>query len=182
MFCQSDEVARIWKERELDLTLNESIAAIEAWGKLGKVEEAEAVFEMMLQKWKKLSSRPYNALLKVYMNHKLLTKWEEFVKRMGDSGCWVGPLAWDALVRIYLGAGDVEKADTILHKAAQHSSTGMKHCRHSGQLKQFEILIRAYINTKSPVYGFRERMKAENMFPNKAFAQLLAQVDAFRER
>ena len=117
----SDEVAKIWKECELDPTMSECIAAIKAWGKLGKVEEAEAVFEMMLQKWKKLSSRHYSALLKVYVNHKLLTKGMEFVKRMGDSGCWVGPWAWDALVRIYLETGNVEKAASILHKAAQQN-------------------------------------------------------------
>nr|POF19703.1 pentatricopeptide repeat-containing protein, mitochondrial [Quercus suber] len=140
----SDEVARIWKECELDLTLNESIAAIEAWGKLGKVEEAEAVFEMILQRWKKLSSRPYNALLKVYLNHKILTKGEEFMKRMGDRGCWVGPLAWDALVRIYLGAGNVKKADSILNKATQQHRGKIKQKRFVGgkymELAQFLIM------------------------------------------
>jgi pentatricopeptide repeat protein len=205
----SDEVAKIWKECELDPTMSECIAAIGAWGKLGKVEEAEAVFEMMLQKWKKLSSRHYSALLKVYVNHKLLTKGKEFVKQMGDSGCWVGPWAWDALVRIYSDTGDVEKAASILHKAAQQNSVRplfntymvvmedyakrgdihnteklflrMKQSGYTGRLKPFEILIQAYINAKAPVYGLRERMKAENVFPNKAFAQQLAEADVFRK-
>ncbi|XP_030966579.1 pentatricopeptide repeat-containing protein At1g80270, mitochondrial-like [Quercus lobata] len=206
----SDDVDRIWKECELDPTMNECMAAIEAWGKLGEVEKAEAVFEMMLQKWKKLSSRHYSALLQVYVNHKLLTKGKEFVKQMGDIGSWVGPLTWDALVRLHLGAGDVEKADSILHKAVQKNKVRplfstykvvmeeyakqgdihnteklfhrMKQSGYNGRLKPHEILIQAYINAKAPVYGFRERMKADNIFPNKAFAQRLAQADPFRKR
>lgn len=209
----SDEVARIWRECGLDPTINECIAAIEAWGKLGKVEKAEAVFEMMLQKWKKLSSRHYSALLKVYVDHKLVTKGKELVTQMGDSGCWVGPLALDALVRLYLGAGDVEKADSILNKAAaaaqqnrmrplyntymavmeEYAKRGdihnteklfhrMKQSRYiTGRLKPFEFLIQAYIKAKAPAYGLRERMKAENVFPNKAFATQLSQADGFKE-
>lgn len=205
----SDNVARIWKECELDPTLGQCCAGIKAWGKLGKVENAEAIFEMMLQKWKKLSSRHYTALLEVYVNNKLVTKGKDFVKQMGDSGCLIGPFAWDALVRLYLGAGDVEKAESILHKAAQqkrtrplfntymvvmkhHAERGdihntekvfhrMKRIGYHGRLKPFEILIQAYINAKAPAYGFRERMKAENIFPNKTFAAKLAKADAFRK-
>ncbi|KAG7945926.1 hypothetical protein I3843_14G012100 [Carya illinoinensis] len=204
---KTDEVARIWKECELDPRMSECIAAIEAWGKLGKVEEAEAVFEIMLQKWKRLSSRQYCALLKVYVDQKLVTKGKEFVKRMEDSGCWVGPLAWDALVRLSLIAGELEKADSILHKAAQqnrerasfstyivvmeqYAKRGdvhnaeklfhrMRQCGYTGRLKPFDILIQAYINAKVPAYGFLERMKAENIFPNKAFSLQLAQADPF---
>lgn len=203
----SDEVARIWKECELDPSMRECIAAIEAWGKLGKVEEAEAVFEIMLQKWKRLSSRPHCALLKVYVDQKLVTKGKEFVKRMEDSGCWVGPLAWDGLVRLCLIAGEVEKADNILHKAAQqkrgkppfstymvlmehYAKRGdihnaeklfcrMKQCGYTRRLRPYDVLIQAYINAKVPAYGFRERMKAENIFPNKAFALQLAQAEPF---
>ena len=117
----SDNVAMIWKECELDPSLRECFAGIQAWDKLGKVENAEAIFEMMLQKWKKLSSRHYSILLKVYVNHKLVTKGKDLVKQMGDSGCWIGPFTWDALVRLYLASGDVKKADSILHKAAQQN-------------------------------------------------------------
>jgi pentatricopeptide repeat protein len=206
----SDDVARIWKECELDPTLRECSAGVKAWGKLGKVENAEAIFEMMLQKWKKLSSKHYSELLEVYVDHKLVTKGKDFVKQMGDSGCWIGPFAWDALVRLYLGAGDVEKADSILNKAAQQTRTRplfntymvvmeqyakrgdihntekvfhrMKQLQYAGRLKPFEILIQAYINAKAPAYGFRERMKAENIFPNKACAAQLAKADAFRKK
>lgn len=73
------------------------MAAIEAWGKLKKVEEAEAVFDLMLTIWKQHSSKQYNAPLKVYANCKLLTKAEDLVKRMPDSGYRVGPLPWNEL-------------------------------------------------------------------------------------
>ncbi|KAE8009052.1 hypothetical protein FH972_005509 [Carpinus fangiana] len=177
----------------------------EAWGKLGKVENAEAIFEMMLQKWKKMSSRHYSVLLEVYVNHKLVTKGKDLVKQMGDSGCWIDPFTWDALVRLYLASGDVEKADSILHKAAQQNQARplfntcmvimeqyakrgdihntekcflrMKQFGYTSRLKPFDILIQAYINAKSPAYGFLERMKAEKLFPNKAFAAQLEKVD-----
>ncbi|KAE8038442.1 hypothetical protein FH972_010953 [Carpinus fangiana] len=206
----SDNVAMIWKECELDPSLSECSAGIQAWGKLGKVENAEAIFEMMLQKWKKLSSRHYSVLLEVYVNHKLVTKGKDLVKQMGDCGCWIGPFTWDALVRLYLASGDVEKADSILHKAAQQNQARplfntcmvimeqyaergdihntekwfhrMKQLGYTSRLKPFDILIQAYINAKSPAYGFLERMKAEKLFPNKAFAAQLAKVDAFRKK
>ncbi|KAL7169256.1 hypothetical protein ACSBR2_034322 [Camellia fascicularis] len=206
---KADEVGRVWKVCESNPNPDECMAAIEAWGKLNKIEEAEAVFERMLKTWKKLSSKHYSTLLKVYANHKMLAKGKDLVKRMADSGCRVGPLTWDALVKLYVEAGEVEKADSILQKAAQqnqmkplfssymsimdqyanrgdvHNAEKMFHrMRQSGyvgRLRQFQTLIQAYINAKSPAYGMRERMKADNIFPNKAAAGQLVQVDAFRK-
>ncbi|THG10152.1 hypothetical protein TEA_009858 [Camellia sinensis var. sinensis] len=206
---KADEVGRVWKVCESNPNPDECMAAIEAWGKLNKIEEAEAVFERMLKTWKKLSSKHYSTLLKVYANHKMLAKGKDLVKRMADSGCRVGPLTWDALVKLYVEAGEVEKADSILQKAAQqnqmkplfssymaimdqyanrgdvHNAEKMFHrMRQSGyvgRLRQFQTLIQAYINAKSPAYGMRERMKADNIFPNKAAAEQLVQVDAFRK-
>ncbi|KAA8537351.1 hypothetical protein F0562_026962 [Nyssa sinensis] len=205
----ADEVRRIWKVCELNPKIDECMAAIEAWGKLGRIEEAEAVFEKMLQTWKRLSSRHYSTLLNVYSHHKLVTKGKEFVKRMGDSGCWLGPLSWDALVKLYVEAGEVEKADSVLAEATQQNHTKplfnsymvvmdqyakqgdvhntekllfrMRQCGYTGRLKPYEVLLQAYINAKAPVYGFRERMKADNVFPNRLFATQLAQADAFRQ-
>ncbi|KAK9267007.1 hypothetical protein L1049_021402 [Liquidambar formosana] len=204
---KSDEVGRVWEACELNPKIDDCIAAIKAWGKLGKIEAAEAVFEKMLQTWGKLSSRHYSALLKVYVDHKQLSKGKELVKQMGDSGCWVGALTWDALVRLYVEAGDVEKAESILQKAAQqnrmrplfntymivmdqYAKRGdvhnteklfhrMRQCGYTGRLKPFELLIQSYINANAPAYGFRERMKAENVFPNKSFAAQLARANRF---
>ncbi|OAY40209.1 pentatricopeptide repeat-containing protein At1g80270, mitochondrial [Manihot esculenta] len=206
---KADEVGRIWKVCESSPRLEECIAAIEAWGRLKKVDEAEAVFDRMLTTWKKLSSRHYAALLKVYANHKMLGKGKDLVKQMSDSGCRIGPLTWDALVKLYVQAGEVEKADSILQKAAQQNQLKpmfssylaimdqyakkgdvhnaekmfhrMKQVGYVARLRQFQTLLQAYVNAKAPAYGMRERMKADNLFPTKGLAAQLAQVDAFRK-
>ncbi|KAG0476110.1 hypothetical protein HPP92_012951 [Vanilla planifolia] len=204
-----DDVRRIWNVCEHNPRLEECLAAIEAWGNLGNIEEAEKVFEKMMNSWKKLSSKYYNALLKVYANHKLLSKGKELAKRMSDSGCRIGPLTVDALVKLYVLAGEVEKADSILHKALDqnqikplystyicvlekytergdiHNAEKMfhrlRHMGYVGRMRQYQLLLQAYINGKTPAYGFRERMKADNIFPNKAVLAQLHAVDAFKK-
>ncbi|CAL9108927.1 pentatricopeptide repeat-containing protein At1g80270, mitochondrial-like [Musa acuminata AAA Group] len=203
-----DDVGRVWKVCEANPRLDECLAAIEAWDKLGQIETAEEVFENISKKWK-LSSKYYNAMLKVYANNKLLTKGKELVKRMSNSGCRIGPLTWDALVKLYVEAGEVDKADSILQKAAQqnqnrlllssymavmdhYSNRGdvhnaekifhrLRQVGYIGRMRQYQSLLQAYVNAKTPAYGFRERMKADNMFPNKALAAQLAAIDAFKK-
>ncbi|XP_022767891.1 pentatricopeptide repeat-containing protein At1g80270, mitochondrial-like [Durio zibethinus] len=205
---KADEVERIWKVCESNPRFEEYLAAIEAWGKLSKIEEAEAVFDRMLKTSKKIRARYYAALLKVYSNHKMLQKGKDLVKQMADNGFQIGPLTWDALVKLYVEAGEVEKADLILQKACQqnqikplfssftvvmdqyskrgdiHNSEKMLHrmrqAGYAARFRQFQSLVQAYINAKAPAYGIRERMRADNIFPNKALATQLAQVDAFR--
>ncbi|XP_044509259.1 pentatricopeptide repeat-containing protein At1g80270, mitochondrial-like [Mangifera indica] len=206
---RADEVGRVWKFCEANPRLDECVAAIEAWGRLKKIEEAEAVFDRMLKTWNKLSTRHYTALLKVYANHKMLSKGKDLVKQMADSGCQIGPLTWDALIKLHVEAGELEKADSILQKAAQknqlkpmlssymvimeqYAKQGdihnteklfhrMRQVGYVSRLRQFQTLIQAYIKAKAPAYGIRERMKADNIFPNKALAAELVQVDAFRK-
>lgn len=48
------------------------------------------------------------------------------------------------------------------------------------RFRQFETLI-PYLNSKAPVYRMRDRLKADNFFPNNALAENLAQVDALRK-
>ncbi|KAM7258872.1 hypothetical protein ACFE04_014613 [Oxalis oulophora] len=206
---RADDVKRIWKHCEATPRLEECMAAIEAWGKLNEIDEAEAVFSKMIKTWKRPSSKHYNALLKVYANHKMLNKGVNLVKQMADKGCKIGPLIWDALVKLHVEAGEIEKADTILQKAIQqnqmkpmftsymvimdqyakkgdiHNSEKIFHrMRQAGyvaRLRQFQTLLNAYINAKAPAYGFRERLKADNLFPTRALAADLAKVDAFRK-
>ncbi|PKI50838.1 hypothetical protein CRG98_028745 [Punica granatum] len=204
-----DEVKRVWEVCERSPRANECVAAIEAWGKLKRVEEAEAVFDRMAKTWKKLSATQFSALLKVYANNKMLMKGKDLVKRMADSGCRIGPLTWDTIVKLYVEAGEVERADSILHKAAQqkimkpmyytymtimnqYSKRGdvhnaeklfhrMRLSGYTSRITQFQSLLQAYINAKTPAYGMRERMKADNLFPNKAVAAQLVQVDPFKK-
>ncbi|GAU17874.1 hypothetical protein TSUD_330000 [Trifolium subterraneum] len=204
----ADEVGRVWKVCETQPWLEECLAAIEAWGKLGKINEAEAVFERMSKKWK-LTSKNCSVLLKVYANHKMLTKGKDLIKRMADSGCRIGPLTWDALIKLYVKAGEVEKADSVLQKAVlqnqvkplfssyiiiqeQYAKRGdihntekiffrMKQVGYAPRIRQYQVLIEAYINAKVPAYGIRDRLKADNIYPNRNLANMLIQVDGFRK-
>ncbi|XP_038719607.1 pentatricopeptide repeat-containing protein At1g80270, mitochondrial-like isoform X1 [Tripterygium wilfordii] len=206
-----DEVDRVWKVCESNPSRDECMAAIGAWGSLNKIDEAEAVFERMSKACKKLSSRHYSSLLNVYANHKMLTKGKDLIKRMADScGCRIGPFTWDAIVKLYVEAGEVEKADSVLQKVTQqnqmkpmfcsymaimneyakrgdiHSAETMFHrIKQAGYVSRvvmFNVLMLAYINAKAPAYGMEERMRADNIFPNKnkGLAAQLAQVNAFR--
>lgn len=205
----ADEVGRIWMFCEQNPRLEECMAAIEAYGKLKKIKEAEAVFDKMFKTCKKLTSTHYSPLLKVYANNKMLAKGKDLVKKMSDGGCRIGPLTWDALVKLYVEAGEVEKADSILVKAAQNSQMKpmfssyiaimdqyarrgdihnaekmlhrMRQVGYVARIRQFQSLIQAYIIAKRPAYGIRERMKADNVFPNKALAMQLPLVDGFRK-
>ncbi|CAN1173487.1 Pentatricopeptide repeat-containing protein At1g80270, mitochondrial [Linum perenne] len=75
---KADEVGRVWKVcEESSPQLEDCAAAIKAWGKLNRLEEAESAFELMEQKWGKqnlISSRQYSAMLNVYANNKMLKK------------------------------------------------------------------------------------------------------------
>ncbi|XP_073154396.1 pentatricopeptide repeat-containing protein At1g80270, mitochondrial-like [Henckelia pumila] len=206
---REDEVGRIWKVCESNPNIEECIAAIEAWGQLKKIDNAEAAFDKMLEKSKRPNSKHFSALLRVYANHKMLTKGKELVKRMGETGCTVGPLTWDALVKLYAGAGEVEKADSILEKVvsqkkgrplftsyfaimdgyakkgdvhnAEKLFLKIKQAGYVPGLSQYYSLLQAYTKAKVPAYGFRERMKADNVFPNKALIMQLDRVSTVQK-
>lgn len=207
----TNDVSRIWNYCKSDPTMLECEAAIRAWGKLGKVEDAEAVFEMAMQKFKGPSSRLFSELLRVYALNDQILKGKVFIERMRLSRCWSGPLVWDGLVRFYVKAGDVEKAASVLSKAAERQCGGavrplfrsymvvmeqyancgdvhntekwfhkMRQCGYTGRLRPFQILIQAYLKADTPAYGIRERMKAENVSPNKEFSMQLTKIDELK--
>ncbi|KAI7739322.1 hypothetical protein M8C21_029389 [Ambrosia artemisiifolia] len=201
------DVIRVWDVCKSNPQFDECMQAIDAYGKLNKVEEAEAVFDQAPVKFKR-SSKLYAKMLKVYANNKMLSKGKNLVKQMAESGCQIGPLTWDSLVKLHIEGGEIEKADSILRRVSEqnrikpffetyllimdqyakkgdiHNAEKMFHrMRQDGyvsRMKQYHCLLRAYINAKTPAYGFRERLKADNIFPNKALAEQLDQVDAFK--
>ncbi|KAE8697760.1 Pentatricopeptide repeat-containing protein [Hibiscus syriacus] len=175
---KADEVERIWKVCESNPRFEECMAAIEAWGKVGQIEKSEAAFDGQLATSKKLPAKCYTKLLKVYSDHKMVQKGKDLVKRMDDNGLKIGPLTWDALVKLYVEAGELEKADSILQKACQQKESKPLFASFMAVMEQYAK--RAYKNGKAPAYGIRERMKADNIFPNRYLAAQLAQVDAFR--
>uniref|UniRef100_A0A0A9DX64 PROP1-like PPR domain-containing protein n=1 Tax=Arundo donax TaxID=35708 RepID=A0A0A9DX64_ARUDO len=207
---KNDEVERIWQVCEANPRLDECLSAIEAFGRLGNVEKAEKIFENMFVTWKTLSSKYYNAMLKVYANQNLLDKGKELIKRMDEDHIRVGTPALDALVKLYVDAGEVEKADSILHKLAmknkikpQYNSylmlldsyakkgdvhnaekvfNKLRQMGYNGRIRQYQLLLHAYLHAKAPAYGFKERMKADNIFPNSAVASLIAATDPFTKK
>ncbi|CAL9241371.1 unnamed protein product [Arabidopsis halleri] len=206
---REDEVKRIWKICESKPYFEESLAAIHAFGKLNKVQEAEAIFEKIVKMGRRASSNTYSVLLRVYVDHKMLSKGKDLVKRMAESGCRIEATTWDALIKLYVEAGEVEKADSLLDKASKQSHTKlmmnsfmyimdeyskrgdvhntekvflkMREVGYTSRLRQFQALLQAYINAKAPAYGMRDRMKADNIFPNKSMAAQLAQGDPFKK-
>uniref|UniRef100_A0ACD5VNK3 Uncharacterized protein n=1 Tax=Avena sativa TaxID=4498 RepID=A0ACD5VNK3_AVESA len=207
---RKDDVQRIWQVCEANPRLDECLSAIEAFGKLGEVEKAEKVFESMLARWKTLSSKFYNALIRVYANQKLLDKGKELLKQMEENGVRIGVSTLDSLVKLYVEAGEVDKAESILYKLSQrnrmkpqyssylmlldsYSKKGdihnsekvfnkLRQMGYSGRVRQYQLLLHAYLHAKAPAYGFRERMKADNIFPNSVIATLLAATDPFNQK
>ncbi|KAG1365503.1 putative Pentatricopeptide repeat-containing protein, mitochondrial [Cocos nucifera] len=174
---KAEDVGRIWKVCEANPPhLMECLAAIEAWGKLGHVENAEEVFDNMLKTRKNLSSECYNALLKVYTNHKLLSKGKELAKRMSDAGCSIGPSTRDALVKLYVEAGELAKADSILQKVAQWNLVMPLYSSYMAMLDQYSK--RGDIHNAEKIF---HRMKADNVFPNKQMTAQLKAIDPFKK-
>ncbi|KAL1202514.1 Pentatricopeptide repeat-containing protein [Cardamine amara subsp. amara] len=204
-----ENVRRLSRFVDQNLRYDNCIAAIKAWGKLKEIEEAEAVFERLVEKYKIFPMLSYFALMEIYTENKMLAKGKDLVKRMGNAGIKIGPSTWHALVKLYIKAGEVGKAELILERATkdnkmrplfisymaileEYAKRGdvhntekvfmkMKRASYAAQLMQYETVILAYLNSKTPAYGMNERMKSDNVFPNKTLAAKLAQVDPFKK-
>ncbi|KAF8043669.1 hypothetical protein BT93_A1860 [Corymbia citriodora subsp. variegata] len=205
---KADDVRRVWAICMPKPTVTEFAAVMEAWAKLKDIKEAEATFNLMMETGCRIPSKTYTVLLKMYVDNKMPNKAKDVVRRMSDSGCVIGPLIWDALVRLYVEAGEVEKADSFLQKAVKknpqkpmyssmiaimeeyakrgdvHKSEKIFHqirqAGYPGRAQLFRFLIMAYINAKAPAYGLWERMKADDIFPDKNLVRQLALVNPFK--
>ncbi|XP_062223855.1 pentatricopeptide repeat-containing protein At1g80270, mitochondrial-like [Phragmites australis] len=200
-----DDVARIWKLCT-EPKLEDFLAAIEAWGKLGRIEQVEETFEALLKTSPKLTSKYYNAMLKVYAGNELLAKGKEFLERMCFSGCPNGPLTWDALVKLYVNSGELEKANSFLLNVTEenpdrnplfgsyiillkaYAEKGdvrnaemifdrLKKIRYPGRTPPYGFLLEAYVNAEVTPHGFRERMRADNVCPSKPVIEQLKRLD-----
>lgn len=207
-----DDVERVWKACGVNPTMDESLAIMWAWANLGKVEEAEKVFDEMSKQYRKLPQKCYNVLLSIYANKKMPDKAKALMNRMSDENIRTGPIALDRLVAIYVKEGDVEKADSMLQSWVQknqkmqnkpmyqtymilleayakkgdyHNAEKMlylaRQIGYSGRLRMYELVLSAYINAKVPAYGFRDRLRADNMFPNKNLTEMLFAVEPFKK-
>lgn len=207
---KEEDVERIWnlcKERPRS---DECSAAIVAWGNLGRVDRAEKVFEQVYAYRSKLNLKSCNALLKIYAKHKLLAKGKKLIKKMSDEGCYFDRFTWDCLVQLYVAAGEVEKADSLLHKLMEKSPhtpfyttymcllliygargdihnaekifDELRKCKYGGKLLMYQSLLEAYINAKTPAYGFRERMVFDGIYVNGNIASMLQTIDSFKKK
>ncbi|CAN8259211.1 unnamed protein product [Cochlearia groenlandica] len=206
-----DNVRRLCKFVEETLRYDNCISAIKAWGKLKEIEEAEAVFEKLVKKYKLVPMLPFFALMEIYTENKMLEKGKDLVKRVANAGIQIGPSTWHALVKLHVKSGEVGKAVSILDKATKadnkvmrpmfttymavleeyarrgdvHNSEKvflkMKSAGYAAQLTQYDTVLSAYLNSKTPAYGISERMKADNVFPNKSLAAKLASVNPFKK-
>ncbi|KAI3937861.1 hypothetical protein MKW92_035931 [Papaver armeniacum] len=178
---KADQVERIWKLCESDGRVDDYLAAISAFGKVGSVEKAEEIFEKRIKSEKNFSYK-----------HKLLAKGKDLVKRMESASHPLDRFVWDTLVKLYVDAREVEKADSVLQKAMQqgggdiHNTEKIFHhlkqqSGHVSKIWAYQSLLQAYTKAKVPAYGFRERMMADNLIPNKFVAGQLAQVDSFKK-
>ncbi|CAN6209695.1 unnamed protein product [Urochloa humidicola] len=190
-----DDVERVcnsWAEQKLE----DLLAAIVAWGKLGRIEQVEETFEALVKISPKPASKYINAMLNVYAENKLLARGKKFLKRMCLNGCPSIPRTWDGIVRLYVNSGELAKADLFLVKVREenpdkyplfhsyvtllkayakkgdiHNSEKifhrLKEIRHPGRSPPYNLLLAAYASAQVTPYGFRERMKADNVLPNK---------------
>ncbi|KAF6158505.1 hypothetical protein GIB67_040019 [Kingdonia uniflora] len=205
-----DDVERVWEVCQANPRFEEYAAVIEAYGLLGRTPDAEAIFEKMAETRKLLPSRCYSTLLEVYARDKLFAKGKDLAKRMVTSGCYIDVFTWNVLVKLYVDAGEVEKADSILHKASENSKLrlmflsyitimdryadrgdihnaekifqSLKQAGYEGRIRQYHTLLKTYVNAKTPVYGFRERMIVDKIFPNRVINAQLAQLENFKKK
>lgn len=201
---REDEVGRIWKECESDPHLAECIAAMKAWGALKRIEEAEAAFDKILKTLKSPVSKHYVVLLDIYADHKLIAKGEDLFTRMTHGGTTARGPAWDALVKLYAGVGEMEKADAILEKLVrqrrgrpratsflnvldEYARRGdvpnaekvfrmMRNAGYGVEPRPYHSLLYAYMNAKAPTDGFEERLRRDNVVPDDKLARLLARA------
>ncbi|KAG0542179.1 hypothetical protein BDA96_02G080700 [Sorghum bicolor] len=201
-----DDVERIWNLCT-EPKLEDFLAAIKAWGKLGHIESAEETFDALVKTSPKLTSKYFNAMLYVYAENELLDKGKKFIERMSLDGCPSSPLTWDAVVKLYVNSGELAKADSflanvtednpdryplfrsyvILLKAfaekgdihnAEKIFNRLKQTSYPARTLPYNLLLAAYANAQVTPYGFRERMKADKYSPSKSQIERLNRLDS----
>ncbi|KAI3887476.1 hypothetical protein MKX03_028041 [Papaver bracteatum] len=220
------EILKEMKTEDLEVKHGECKHLLPLYAALGKADQVERIRKLCesdgrvdddvagskyLKKKVKSSSKGYIALVNVYVDHKLVAKCEDLVKRLTSASLPIDRTLCYSLVKFYVDAWEVEKADSVLQKASQQGDRRMKPSYKSFQLimnqyltradihntemtfhrlKQTgyasniwddQSLLQAYINSKVPAYGFRERIMADNLIPDKFFDVQLADVHPFKK-
>ncbi|KAL3534658.1 hypothetical protein ACH5RR_003119 [Cinchona calisaya] len=87
--------------------------------------------------------------------------------------CKSRPRLVECLAAIEVWRGDVHNTEKLFHR--------MRKVGYVSRNRPYLSLVLAYVNAKTLVYGFNERMKADNIIPHGALATQLDQVDPFRK-
>nr|TKW31173.1 hypothetical protein SEVIR_2G087400v2 [Setaria viridis] len=200
---KADEIIRAMEVYAKDS--RQILAAIEAWSKLGRIEQAEETFEALVKISPKPASKYINSMLNVYAENKLLARGKKFLERMCLDGCPSNPPTWDGIVKLYVNSGELAKADSFLVKVIEenpgrypifhsyvtllkayaekgdiHNSEKifdrLKRMRYPGRTPPYDLLLAAYASAQVTPYGFRERMKADNVRPNRTDIERLRRL------
>ncbi|OVA16375.1 Pentatricopeptide repeat [Macleaya cordata] len=106
------ELERIWSVvKELPHVMYKSyVLAIEAFGRIGKVNRAEELWIEMRSTKQLKSSEQFNSIISVYCRHGFIDKASELFKEMEGNGCTPNAITYRHLALGCLKAGLVEEA------------------------------------------------------------------------
>lgn len=204
----SEGVERVWaKIKEMSSISNRSyVTAIESFGKLGMVEQAEQIYKEMVEDKGARLTRQFNALLSVYSRGGMMEEAEKLFQEMVALGRKRNAITFHHMVTGYLKKDRLDKALEMVKEAQNASNHGrtkpwletltaileayaqegdvVSAETHFRQLKKaypkttvrvYNILLKAYINSRVPAIGFLQRMTGDNAVPNDETLRLLKQ-------
>lgn len=74
--------------------------------------------------------------------------------------------------------------DAYARKGDTHNTEKMflrlKEAGYLPRLHQFQTLVKAYVNAKAPLYGIKDRLKAENVVPSNGLSGQIELVNPFK--
>lgn len=209
-----DGVERVWeKVKSGPIVSNRSyITVIEAFGKLGMVEKAEELYEVMSQSKGLILSRQFNSLLSAYTRQGLMDKAEKLMDDMEKLGRKKNAITYHHLVTGYLKTDQLDKAVAAMKEAlvdpkqgrskpwfetlvavldafaergnvvnAEQQFQEIKKAYPRLNIQVYNILLKAYINSRVPALGFLHRMSTDKLVPNDETLSLLRQQTGQRE-
>lgn len=198
-----EKVLSLWeimKQREF-VPARTYIVMIESFGKLGMVEQAEALFHEMQQTKGRVRPRQFTALLTTYASNGLFDKAEALVEGISSLELKRSAVTNHHIVGAYLKMGKLDKALAVLSEAkwkggfplwfttttvllnavaekgdvitAEKVFSTLKSTYNQKNLTAYNILLKAYANAGLPAEGVLLRMATERIPPNKETRDLL---------
>jgi pentatricopeptide repeat protein len=76
------------------------------------------------------------------------------------------------LLEAYAKNGDYHNAEKMFYL--------MRQIGYFGRLRMYELVLNAYIKAEVPAYGFRDRLRADSIFPGQTLTEKLLAVDPFK--